>query len=260
MTLALRLHTLSDTQLLTDLERLCEQEASVGAAIVAHLCEVERRRLHLDLGYSSLYTYCVERLGLSDSVAYKRMRVARLASEFPEVLDHLAARRLTLASAVVLASHVKSEGDRELIDRAVGKSSRQVEALVAERTPDAEWPRGQFRVRAVGKDLYKVEVTVDAETLDKLEAARDLDRHIDAEADVGELLSRALDAYLAARRKARFAATDRPRAANEETDAIPAAVKRTVWERDGGQCAWVGTDGHRCTCLLYTSPSPRDLN
>ncbi|HEX8909718.1 MAG TPA: hypothetical protein VF805_10980, partial [Anaeromyxobacteraceae bacterium] len=27
---------------------------------------------------------------------------------------------------------------------------------------------------------------------------------------------------------------------------IPAAVRREVWKRDGGQCAWRSEDGHRC--------------
>ncbi|HEX8908978.1 MAG TPA: DUF222 domain-containing protein [Anaeromyxobacteraceae bacterium] len=29
-------------------------------------------------------------------------------------------------------------------------------------------------------------------------------------------------------------------------DPIPAAVRREVWQRDGGQCAWRSEDGHRC--------------
>jgi 5-methylcytosine-specific restriction endonuclease McrA len=28
--------------------------------------------------------------------------------------------------------------------------------------------------------------------------------------------------------------------------AIPAEVRRQVWERDGGRCAWAGPDGKRC--------------
>ena len=30
------------------------------------------------------------------------------------------------------------------------------------------------------------------------------------------------------------------------SDAALAAVKRAVWLRDGGRCAFVATDGHRC--------------
>jgi 5-methylcytosine-specific restriction endonuclease McrA len=28
---------------------------------------------------------------------------------------------------------------------------------------------------------------------------------------------------------------------------IPAAVRREVWKRDGGRCAWTRADGRRCT-------------
>jgi hypothetical protein len=28
---------------------------------------------------------------------------------------------------------------------------------------------------------------------------------------------------------------------------VPRAVKRAVWKRDGGQCAFVSLDGRRCT-------------
>jgi 5-methylcytosine-specific restriction endonuclease McrA len=44
-------------------------------------------------------------------------------------------------------------------------------------------------------------------------------------------------------------ATDRPRfpvAADRGTRHIPAAVKRAVWQRDAGRCAFVGALG-RCT-------------
>jgi 5-methylcytosine-specific restriction endonuclease McrA len=50
--------------------------------------------------------------------------------------------------------------------------------------------------------------------------------------------------------KKKFAATTRPRPGWEVVRSsryIPAEVKRTVWERDGGRCAFVSRDGHRCT-------------
>jgi 5-methylcytosine-specific restriction endonuclease McrA len=32
---------------------------------------------------------------------------------------------------------------------------------------------------------------------------------------------------------------------------IPAEVRRVVWKRDGGQCTFVGENGHRCTERRY---------
>ena len=63
----------------------------------------------------------------------------------------------------------------------------------------------------------------------------------------------ALEDLIARLEKRKFAKTDRPRVApdgvgNEYTDTrrVPAPVKRAVWERDRGQCTFVGGDGHRC--------------
>jgi len=46
----------------------------------------------------------------------------------------------------------------------------------------------------------------------------------------------------------RLAATDRPRAPREATPGsrqVPASIRREVWARDGGRCAFIGAHG-RC--------------
>src|SRR5262249_40579105 len=66
--------------------------------------------------------------------------------------------------------------------------------------------------------------------------------------DLAEVLERSFDAYIEKLEQQKFAATSRPRAGRTSHDPphIPAAVKRAVWERDGGQCSFVGEGGHRC--------------
>ena len=86
------LRNLSDEDLLARLDELVRQEKQLGANIVAHLVEVERRGLHLEYGYSSIFKYCVEKLGLSEDLAYKRMQAVRAVEQCPEILDHLASR------------------------------------------------------------------------------------------------------------------------------------------------------------------------
>ena len=34
--------------------------------------------------------------------------------------------------------------------------------------------------------------------------------------------------------------------AGQGRSAVPAAVRREVWQRDGGRCTWRGADGRRC--------------
>jgi hypothetical protein len=56
---------LSDHELVTRLKSLVRRDAELTAEIVAHLGEVDQRRLYLDEACSSLFVYCTARLGMS---------------------------------------------------------------------------------------------------------------------------------------------------------------------------------------------------
>lgn len=239
---------LSNQELMAQLESLVEVERNVGAQIVAHLCEVEARRLHLDLGYSSLYKYCVERLGLSEDVAYKRIKAARTARQHPEVLSHLASGDLSLSNLVLIAPHLDTCG-RDLVEAACRKSKREVLRLVAELDPD---PVDITKLEPVAGGRVRLEVVLSPEAAHALEEALALDRHLNPAGNVAELLERALGQYVANRQNARV----------RTGNGIPAPVKRQVAERDQHQCAWVGPDGHRCsetTFLEFDHIQPKAL-
>jgi hypothetical protein len=96
---------------------------------------------------------------------------------------------------------------------------------------------------------FKIQFTASEETHDLLRRAQDLLRHQIPDGDVGEVMAKALKVLVRELEKEKSAATDRPRTGGG-TDSgsrhIPAAVKRAVWKRDGGQCAFVAPTGRRC--------------
>jgi hypothetical protein len=75
-------------------------------------------------------------------------------------------------------------------------------------------------------------------------------RHAVPSGDLGAVIERALDALIAATEKRRFGAASARRAAksNVRTRRIPTSVRRAVFERDGGACAYVDAEGRRCGC------------
>src|SRR6187200_732367 len=77
--------------------------------LLAHLVEINRRRLYLGEACSSLFAYCRERLGYSEDGALKRMRVARMAQEVPAALDELRSGRIHLTGLFVLSRYVTPE-------------------------------------------------------------------------------------------------------------------------------------------------------
>jgi 5-methylcytosine-specific restriction endonuclease McrA len=103
-------------------------------------------------------------------------------------------------------------------------------------------------VAPLSPERYKIQCTISCATHDKLRRAQELLRHAIPSGDLAMILDRALTLLLADLERAKAAKTDRPRKACSAPGSrhIPAAVRRAVWQRDGGQCAFVGAVG-RCT-------------
>jgi len=102
----------------------------------------------------------------------------------------------------------------------------------------------------VAPERYALQLTIGKSTHDKLRYAQALLSHQIPAGEVAEVLDRALDALIGQLEQRKFAATTRPRPRLRRSSAnpryVPAEVKRTVWERDGGQCTFVSEAGHRC--------------
>src|SRR6187399_1778084 len=127
--------TLSDRELLARMPTLVRAERTASAEVIAHLMEIDRRRLYLGEACSSLFAFCRERLGYSEDAALKRMRVARLALEVPAALDELRNGTIHLTGLFVLSRYLKPENADELLGEARGKSRRELEHLLARLFP-----------------------------------------------------------------------------------------------------------------------------
>jgi 5-methylcytosine-specific restriction endonuclease McrA len=105
-------------------------------------------------------------------------------------------------------------------------------------------------IRPLAPERYRLQVTLSRETHDKLRHAQDLLRHVVRDGDPAAVLDKALTLLVEdlERRKLAMSRTRRTRPAGvpqSHSRHVPAAVRRAVWTRDGGQCAFTGTHG-RC--------------
>ena len=129
--LFLNLGVLSDAELVEGLHKIIGSGRRLQAELLAHLCEVEDRRLHLDAGSPSLVAYCMARLGGTEDEAYRRLNVARVARRAPIVFRWIAEGRLSLSVAALLQPHVMAPNLEQLIEAVAGKSVKAArEALV----------------------------------------------------------------------------------------------------------------------------------
>ena len=130
-----RLVGLGNSELLAGLSELARQSNALIAQLLAHLVELEERMLHLELGFSSLFAYCVDSLGMSEGSAGRRVTAARVCRQFPEVFERVARGELHLCALCALAPHLNNENSAELFEVCGGKTRRQVEQLLAARFP-----------------------------------------------------------------------------------------------------------------------------
>src|SRR4051794_22005549 len=135
-----RLAEISDTRLRSGLAAGYRTEAR----IIAHLAEVEQRKLHLKDGSASLYDYCTRILCLSNSEAFHRITASRVARKFPVVFRLIEQRQLHLTAVCLLRDYLTPENHRELLAEASHKTKWQVQELLARRFPR---PDVESRVR-----------------------------------------------------------------------------------------------------------------
>lgn len=97
---------------------------------------------------------------------------------------------------------------------------------------------------------YRLQVTIGQETRDKLEEAQGLLSHQIPDGDASKVLDRALSLLLADLKKKKAALTEKPGrprgTVTNGTRSIPAPVRREVFRRDEGRCAFVDASGRRC--------------
>ncbi|MDB5219920.1 MAG: hypothetical protein JWO86_7847 [Myxococcaceae bacterium] len=209
-----------------------------------------------------------------------------MVKRFPTLLGRIERAELHLSTLVLIRTHQTEQNVEELAAAVAGKTQRQVEELLARLAPkpdvrsaivelgapsndarptlfagsDASHvpsaPRA--RIEPLSEARYKVQLTASAELKVKLERARDLMRHRNPSGDLAVVIDAAMDLLLAKLEKERLGKVKAPReppkpragsgsgSGTHRGRAIPAGVRRAVFERDGEQCTFVDEAGERC--------------
>ena len=134
------LSRLSNAELLIEVKQLAASERQATADLICALAEVKARGLHLAMGFSSMFGYCTQVLHLSEHAAYARIAAAKVATQFPVVMDLLIEGAITLRTVTLLGRHLTDENHVALLESARHKSKADVEMLVAALHPQPDVP------------------------------------------------------------------------------------------------------------------------
>lgn len=203
-------------------------------------------------GSVTLTTVCLLSSHLTESNHLDVLEAARNRTK-REVEQQLAALSPRPAVASMIRKLPAADTAAVVVERPVEQRDKLL-SLPPIATPAASpvstQPRNRPPVVApLASERYKVQLTISKDTHDKLRRAQDLLRHVLPNGDPAAIFDRALTLLLHELERKKLAHVERPRQearANVRGRHVPAAVRRAVWARDGGQCAFVGTAG-RCT-------------
>jgi hypothetical protein len=181
-----------------------------------------------------------------------------LARRFPQPPAPTAIRKLP-------ALHGAPVEERTSAEAAPGADASTPVAGPAQSAPGllrtSSTPVPRATLTPLSGAYYKVTFAASVEMRETLRRAQNLLRHQIPDGDIARILERALSELVERLEKKKLAATNRRDAGGlpdvdggrRETTAfdtesrhIPAAVRRAVWARDAGRCAFQSRDGRRC--------------
>ncbi len=177
------LRDLSNTELTEKLKSLIQKEREVLNQVLEHLEEMERRRLYLKLGFSSLFEYCLVELGYSEGAAQRRISSMRLIKEIPQAKEKLETGELNLTTLSMAQSFFKREEKEqrtkytsiekhELLKTLEAKSKREVEKELIKISPLSALPKEKERL--ITSDRFEIKFTVTQNQMNKLNRLKEL--------------------------------------------------------------------------------------
>lgn len=145
--------------------RRCEVE------LIDILQQADSARVCYELGYNSLFKYCVDGLGLSEEVAYVFINVARKATEVPALKEEIRAGRITVSKAKKISAVINENNQQHWLRLASSVSKKQLEKEVATANPLLAV---QEKAKYVQATRLHLQLGVSEELMNKIERIQNL--------------------------------------------------------------------------------------
>ena len=179
----MNLKNLTNQNLDTNLKSLVASEREILSQILLHVAEVERRKLYLAFGFSSLFDYLTKSVGYANGSAQRRIDAARLSFDAPEVIEKLESGELNLAQVSLLQKSIrevqtlnKNKVDAKtkeiLILQLSNKSFSESEILVSQILNIQ--PLQQAKAKHQQDESVRLEITFSKAQWEKLNRMREL--------------------------------------------------------------------------------------
>jgi 5-methylcytosine-specific restriction endonuclease McrA len=244
--------------------------------LISVLQQIEAQFVFRELGYASMFQYCIERHKLSESRAYELIYVSRKCAEVPKLKVAIEAGSVSVSAAKRIGSVVTQENAELWISQAATLKQKELERAVATVNPKVAVKE---MVKPVAADRSTLVVGISHSLEKKLARVRELVAQSSAKpCDLEKALDQMADLFLerkdpviraeritqkksAAEFKANQHVSSKvvrptpkysPAVARQTRAPIPAAIRHQVMLRDRGECQGTTPQGNRCGCRQWT--------
>jgi hypothetical protein len=234
--------------------------------LISILQEIDDCRGYREMGFKSLFDYATQALGLSESVSFNFITIARKSREVPKLQEMIQKQEITVSNARMIAPVLNQENQERWLSSAAELSKRELEKEIAREFPERQV---QERIRYVSEERLELKLGISDDLHELLKRVRDLvSTQMGKSATLEETLRVALTLYIEKKdpmEKAKRAeikevkpvpgqvGSTRASQISKNTSArqnprfIPAKLEHAVRLRDQGQCTFKTTQGARCT-------------
>jgi hypothetical protein len=182
----MQLKNLSDEELVISAKKVVQTERKILHWVLAHLQEIEARKIFAKRGYDGMYTYMTRELGYSGAAATLRLKALRLMNSNPAIankvqngsvcLSQLAQVQNSIAQAKACGKNITADAATKALEHVVGKSTFETKSILAKEF-DLPALQPEF-VNPQKDDSVRLEITLTAEQFKELEQAKNLLSHV----------------------------------------------------------------------------------
>lgn len=244
---------LTNEDLLKKTALLAQEERKITLEVLLHLKEIERRRLHLDLGFSSLYEYTLKELKYSEGAAYRRVQAMRLLRDMPDVEQKISSGQLSLSTASKIQSSAKDKtvtAKMELVQQLEGRSAREVDQRLAASSPSRELTRW------ISAETVELKIQLKKDPFKGLEELKALKSNTPGCSTFGKVVEELIQLGQEKWNPLRRTASPTRRSGAQPPSLNPRhlspSLRQEIWRRDQNQCTYTNPQtGQRCSARHY---------
>ncbi len=171
--------SLDNSALVDQIRKTAKSEQNLTLQVIELITEINRRKIFLKLGFSSLFDFVTKDLGYEPSSSMRRIQAARAISEIPELREKIADRSLSLSVVSqgqnFLNKKASDSGKKisiaektELFRKLENKSTREAEKELFKLAPEL-CLKSKEQETVLSENLTELRFVIDTETKEKMD-------------------------------------------------------------------------------------------